>query len=341
MNALRRHPAVILRIMLTTLCFTVAASAAELPPVIEVEGQPLAANVQRLMQILDFLGSPLPAEVRDAVSSASAARDAAKLQEALDPLVLCVVTINPELRVKAARGPAKVTLQQEGFTPVLIKVVNDGAVSRPLRISSPQSGPVYAGAAKGTMERERQQWLRENENTTGRTDRFLQVEMVTAPPMTPDLSGLHVEYAIALIYSAEAGKREATITFDVGEGTQDLGFRAEVPILFDVRPAVEVKLAVRDFDDTPTTGRFVFLDAAGRVHPPQPKRLAPDFFFQKQIYRENGGTVTLPPGEFTMFYGRGPEYRWQQRKITIPEKEAVDVAVKLERWVNPADYGFY
>jgi hypothetical protein len=191
------------------------------------------------------------------------------------------------------------------------------------------------------MERERQQWLRENENTTGRTDRFLQVEMVTSPPMTSELSGLRVEYAVALVYSAEAGKREATIAFDVGEGTQDLGFRAEVPVLFDVLPAVEVKLAVSDFDGTPTTGRFVFLDAAGRVHPPQPKRLAPDFFFQKHIYRKDGDTVTLPPGEFTMFYGRGPEYRWLQRKITIPERAPAEVSVKLERWVNPIDYGYY
>ena len=48
---------------------------------------------------------------------------------------------------------------------------------------------------------------------------------------------------IALIYSSEAGRREATLTFDVGQGTQDLGFRAEVPVLFTVRPAVAVKLA--------------------------------------------------------------------------------------------------
>jgi hypothetical protein len=34
----------------------------------------------------------------------------------------------------------------------------------------------------------------------------------------------------------EAGKREATLKFDVGQGTQDLGFRAEVPVLFTVRP---------------------------------------------------------------------------------------------------------
>ena len=54
--------------------------------------------------------------------------------------------------------------------------------------------------------------------------------------MTANLSGLKVEYAIALIYSSEAGKREATLAFDVGQGTQDLGFRGEVPVLFDIKP---------------------------------------------------------------------------------------------------------
>jgi hypothetical protein len=42
---------------------------------------------------------------------------------------------------------------------------------------------------------------------------------------------------ILRLRSSEAGKREATLQFDVGQGTQDLGFRAEVPILFTVRPA--------------------------------------------------------------------------------------------------------
>jgi hypothetical protein len=34
---------------------------------------------------------------------------------------------------------------------------------------------------------------------------------------------------------AQSGKREATLAFDAGQGTQDLGFRAEVPVLFTVR----------------------------------------------------------------------------------------------------------
>src|SRR5207245_3937863 len=101
------------------------------------------------------------------------------------------------------------------------------------------------------------------------------------------------------------------------------------------------KLSVTDVDGKPTTGRFRFRDRTGHIYPPQAKRLAPDFFFQQQIYRADGGTVLLPPGEFTMTYGRGPEYRQLERKITIPPKGDAHISVQLERWINPNDHGFY
>jgi hypothetical protein len=307
---------------------------------IDVEGQPLASNVERLIQALELLGTPLSNEIRSALNAAGRARDARKIQELLDRQVLLGVHLNPEVRVKVARGPAPAILQQSGFTPFLIKVVNESTSTLPLRITSPQSGPVYAGVAKLSMERERQEHLRENENVN-RDDRFLQVEMFSAPPMTRNLSGLKVEYALALIYSSEAGQREAVIGFDAGQGTQDLGFRGELPVLFTVRPAVPVRLAVRDYDGQSTTGRFTFFDQAGHVFPPQVKRLVPDLFFQKQIYRHDGETVLLPPGQFTMYYGRGPEYRWLKRAVEIPSKGDARIEVQLERWVHPKAYGYY
>jgi hypothetical protein len=291
---------------------------------VEVEGQPLAANVERLQQALDFLGAPLPAETQAALKEAD--RDSKKIQEILDRHALLVMSINPESRVKVARGAGPAVLQQGGYSPLLVKVVNDSPVKGTPRITSPQSGPRMTGGAG---------------NPKGDPSRFLQVEMFQSPPMTPNLSGLRVEYILALAYSTEAGKREATLGFDVGQGTQDLGFRAEAAVLFDVKPGIAVKVSITDFDGKPTSGRFTFLDKSNHVYPPQPKRLAPDFFFQKQIYRHDGGTVLLPPGELTMIYGRGPEYKLVTRKVTIPEKGDASIAVKLERWVNPMDYGFF
>jgi hypothetical protein len=131
-------------------------------------------------------------------------------------------------------------LQQAGYTPVLVKVINQSTVTKRIWIVRPQAGPPYAGVAELSMKRQQQEGLRQNENVTAATDRFLHVEMFASPPMTDALSGLEVEYAIALIYSSEAGKREATIGFDVAQGNQDLGFRGEVPVLFDVRRARRV-----------------------------------------------------------------------------------------------------
>jgi hypothetical protein len=165
--------------------------------------------------------------------------------------------------------------------------------------------------------------------------------MFGAPPMTANLSGLGVEYCVALIYASEAGRREALLAFDAGQGTQDLGFRGELPVLFEVKPAIAVKLSVRDTDGTPTIGRFQFTDKQGHVFPPQAKRVAPDLFFQKHIYRGEGETVLLPPGALTMYYGRGPEYRWIKREINVREASDEKIAVKLERWIDPAAYGFY
>src|SRR5262249_32516226 len=151
-----------------------------------------------------------------------------------------------------------------------------------------------------SLQRQQQTDLGENQNKTGDTERFMSVELLTAPPMTDKLSGLEVEYAIALIYSHEAGKREATIGFDVEQGNQDLGFRGEVPVWFDFQPAVAVKLKVADENGRPTIAKLVFRDSQGHIYPPQAKRVAPDLFFQPHIYRATGETVLLPPGKFTV-----------------------------------------
>src|SRR5262249_58176234 len=105
------------------------------------------------------------------------------------------------------------------------------------------------------MTRQGQLDLLENQNVANDKGRFLHLEMCTQQPLTPKLSGLRVEYALALIYSSESGKREAVIGFDVGQGTQDLGFRGEVPVLFDVRPAVQGALSAKDHAGAPATGR--------------------------------------------------------------------------------------
>ena len=97
------------------LCWSAEPSA--------VGAQPLRANVQRLMAALEYLGAPLAAETRRELRRAPQL-SAQRLQALLDPHVLAVVSINPELRVKVQRGAARARLQQAGFTPCLLSLIH-------------------------------------------------------------------------------------------------------------------------------------------------------------------------------------------------------------------------
>ena len=315
--------------------------SAQVTESVAVEGQPLAANASRLLETLGFLGAPLSDSISAPLQTAVEAEDAEAIQATLDKAVLFVVDINPEVRVKVHRGPGPSILQQGGFTPFLVKIINRGTTTQRLRIHSKQGGQVYGGMSTLSATRMQRTELNELEDEKGDPKRFLDLEMFQDSPMTRNLSGLEVEYAIALIYSQDSGKREASIEFDVGQGSQDIGFRAELPVLFDVKPAVRTLLNIRDFDGSPTAARLVFKDAAGHVYPPQAKRLAPDFYFQEQIYRNDGEEVLLPPGMLTMESSRGPEYRVQKRRIEILGAKTAEIDINLERWVNPSEFGFY
>lgn len=311
------------------------------PPVVEVAGQPLAAQVGRLLQALELLGRPLAPELRKPLQQALAAEDSAKIQTLLDSQVLLVAAINPEARVKVSRGPAPARLQQAGFTPVVIKIINASSATPRLRLTSPQAGTAYAGTARFSLHRQQQAELADDGPAPDNLRRFLALDLFTSPPLAAELSGLEVEYVLGLIYSSESGKREATLGIDLGQANQDLGFRGETPILFEIAAAIPVKLELQDADGRPTLGRLLIRDPLGQIHPHQARRIAPDLFFQPHVYRADGETLWLPPGDFTVEATRGPEYR----RVTIPLRvdtgQPAPLQVKLQRWITPADWGYF
>jgi hypothetical protein len=164
--------------------------------------------------------------------------------------------------------------------------------------------------------------------------------MFNKQPMRERLSGLEVEYRILQLYARNTGKREAKLSFNVGQGTQDLGFRNDIDLLFTAKAATKVTLRVLDFDDKPTTASFLIHDTAGRVYPSQAKRLAPDLAFQPQVYRANGESVALPPGDYTIEYTRGPEYRRKLQQVKVGS-EPLTLTFHLDRWIDPAKMGWY
>ena len=296
--------------------------AALLPVVKQVEWQPFAAQVKRVTEALDYLGSPFTALERKAIDAALAQQDAFRLQQALDVHCLFGVNINPEMRVKAQQGATRPDLVEQGWRVFLVKVENDSGTTAKMVIESANFKRLH-GSPQSEV-----------------ADRWLDGEMFDKQPMRETLSGLPVEYRIISLYSREAGKREAKIAFNVGQGTQDLGFRSEVDVLFNCLPAQPIVFRVRDENDHPTTASFVIRDAKGRVYPSQAKRLAPDFSFHPQVYRAEGETVRLPEGSYTVDFSRGPE-SIAQRQTMVVTRQLTEATFNLERWVDPSKLGWW
>ena len=293
--------------------------AEKLPTVANVELQPLAAQAERVASALEMVGDPLPAADRTALR---AAKSVQAIQDILDKHCLIGVHINPESRVKAQQGEARAELMEQGWRTFLVKVHNEAGITAVLAVDSPNAGQL-ANSGAGIVGR-----------------RWIDLQMFNRQPMKGHLSGLEVEYRILQIFSKDAGKREAKLSFDVGQGTQDLGFRSEVDILFMAKAAARVSFRVLDWNDQPTTAAFEVRDAKGRVYPSQAKRLGGDFFFHPQVYRANGESLNLPAGEYTVKYSRGPEYIGKTQKLTVGE-QPVEAVFRLERWIDPATMGWF
>ncbi|MEX2169387.1 MAG: CehA/McbA family metallohydrolase [Pirellulales bacterium] len=308
-----------------------------LPLVDGVAAQPVAAQAERIASVLESLGSPLSPEQRQqldaALENGSDSDSVKQIQQVLDPLCLAGVAINPEGRVKSEIGPAAKQLVQQGWTVFLVKVHNEAGVTAPLRCTSPNAAAMHkksSGSAEPANE----------VSSRDVTQRWLDVQMFDEPPLNSRLSGLGLEYRVIELFSRDAGPREAELRFDAGQGTQDLGGRNAVSILFDCRRAIPVRLEVIDDSGEPTTGQFIFRDVQRRVLPARSRRLAPDFFFHDQIYRHHGETVLMPPGEYEVTYTRGPEYHVRKRKMTVPAEGDSSERFELERWVHLAKHGW-
>ncbi|HEY1165091.1 MAG TPA: CehA/McbA family metallohydrolase [Chitinophaga sp.] len=341
----------------------------------DVEPQPLLAQALRLDEALTFLGSSLSKEDSKSLQTLQHApltpATADAVQQILDPYCLAMVHINPEARVKVSRGPAAAKLVQGGWTSFLVKVHNEAGITAQLRAASPQAlQALHISTYSARM-------LPKNKLSTGEVQqRFLEMQLYRNPPLLQHLSGLKAEYAVVQIYCKDAGKREAQLSFDIGQGTQDIGFRNAIPVLFDIRPAVKVVLRVQDEDGSPVMGSFTITDGIDRIsrdslrkpdyrltlatneyqlpskaltgiYPLPSRRVAatdeyPDFFFQPQVYRADGEHILLPPGKYHVVFTRGPEYIPLTQTLEVKAGQASMTATfRLQRWINMAALGWY
>ncbi|HEU4552001.1 MAG TPA: CehA/McbA family metallohydrolase [Chitinophaga sp.] len=340
----------------------------------DIDPQPLLAQALRLQDALTFLGSALPPaaaqQLHNLQQQALTPATAIQVQKILDPYCLAMVDINPEARVKVSRGQAKAVLTQGGWTSFLVKVHNQAGVTARLEATSANALPdLHIGTFTDRPVPEARKL------TAGQVQqRFLEIQLYRNPPLLPNLSGFPLEYAVVQVYSKTAGPREADLGFNIGHGTQDIGFRNSIPVLFNIRPAVKVMLQVQDDDGAPAMAAFTITDGINRIpydkdndyrlnlareeygepsnaltgiYPLPSRRVAaydeyPDFFFQPQVYRSSGEHVMLAPGRYHITFTRGPEYKTLSRELVIPEgKNTITATFRLQRWVNMAKLGWY
>ena len=304
----------------------------------EVPLQPFILQVRQVERALEYLGEPLNEMERQKINAAVAKTDEAEsiaeVESVLEPHVLMVVNINPESRVQVRQGAARPELIAHGTRSFLVKVLNGAGVTARLVVESPNNGDVFIQsntspdpAMKLTAADVR--------------DRWMNVSLYDKNPMSERLSGVKVEYRIVQIFSRDAGQRSAQIGFNVGQGTEDIGFRNDVVIPFQCLAVHTVKLRIMDEKGVPATAAITVRDTLNRLYPNPSKRLAPDMFFEPQVYRVDGESVQLPPGEYTVSSWMGPEYLPQTKHVAVTSTDNNTVAFNMQRWIDPPAHNWY
>jgi hypothetical protein len=112
-------------------------------------------------------------------------------------------------------------------------------------------------------------------------------------------------------------------------------------VLFNALPAHPLRLRVKDENRAPSVATFTIYDSLSRLYPNPSKRLAPDLFFQPQVYRADGDTVLVPDGSYTVTCEMGPEYHAQTKRLGVTSTGSNEVSFAMQRWIDPSEYGWY
>lgn len=178
-----------------------SAGAQEITDVDRVPTQPLLAQTHRLIEAMEFIGSPLDTATTRAINALKTETDqtqvTAQLQQLLDPYCLAVVNVPPMGPPDVTIGAAKLELQEQGWRTFLVKIVNPTGRTGRLVIESPNARPLPHSPAEEVASR------------------WMQMSAYEGQPMRPDLGGLALEYRIVQIYSHGSGRKEALLEFTV------------------------------------------------------------------------------------------------------------------------------
>ena len=196
-----------------------AATDSATEPIASADAQPQLDHARRVFAALARLGESVGAadvsgiqQLADEGRLADAATAAVRLLQAR---VLVTVVVTPEARVSVQRTQTRAKLVQGGWRLALVRVHNPAGVPGRLQVSSPNAVPVHGVAPGGGI----------NSGPavpTTRGDmaqRWLDVGVHDEAPLDATLEPVPADFKILRLYARDAGRRSATLKFDIGPGT--------------------------------------------------------------------------------------------------------------------------
>jgi hypothetical protein len=199
--------------------------------------QRLEQNVAQLLRALADLGSAIPEDDRVRLEVGPGIPDdeaIGTIQEVLDRYALLMVHIDDEAWFKiapASPDPNSRRLVQSRWNTYLVKVNNEGRITSPLEVRSPQA---LATAAPGPSLEAPSDC---DANQPHDWSQWLLLRLVKQPPMQTTLSGRELEYFIIQLCSLDTGMRAAEIVFYLGGGQVSQGHYADTHMLFYIEKA--------------------------------------------------------------------------------------------------------
>ncbi len=165
----------------------------------------------RLANVLRQMGNT--PEIEAALKALAACDSLRSLQKALSPLTLLTASVNPESRVKISSRSDRIELLQGRPQRFLIQLENIAGTTAPLGLTAIDIASDPPQAAD-----------------------WCDIRVIDSPFSSVHCTGAENEFKVIEILVRESGLREVRLVADVGQGTQDLGFRATADLLLDAKP---------------------------------------------------------------------------------------------------------
>lgn len=322
-----------------------------LEPISErVAPQPYFAAVNRAIQALKHLGAPISVADANTIADLTQHKDAAavaKAEEILSYYTLAQLSLGPDGAPQITGGNASRQLVEQGWRMFLVRVENTKNQKGSLLFTS---GTRTIGnleiVSKGAAQRtaladvlykgpmiEKMWFVMELYEPTPILSGGVDVQTIPLPEIP-------IQYHVVQLFSRDHGQRTTSFSLNVLPTSDGHSFHpARLQVDFECLPSHEVPLHILDTDGRTCFASLTIKDRLNRLYPPKAMRLAPDLFFQEQIYRADGETVRLPEGEYIVQSGRGPEYLPVMQAVKIDAQSSI--RVKLARWIDPSKWGFY